>query len=43
MFLKLILFKFLNTIINMAMDKYGYFMQYKFIISETIVNIEHED
>ncbi len=25
----------------MGMDKYGCFMQYMFIISETIVNIEH--
>ncbi len=25
------------------MDKYGCFMQYMFIISETIVNIEHEE
>ncbi len=27
----------------MGMDKYGCFMQYMFIISETIVNIEHEE
>ncbi len=27
----------------MSMDKYGCFMQYMFIISETIVNIEHEE
>ncbi len=25
------------------MDKYGCFMQYMFIISETIVNLEHEE
>ncbi len=27
----------------MGMDKYRCFMQYMFIINETIVNIEHED
>ncbi len=27
----------------MSMDKYGCFMQYMLIISETIVNIEHEE
>ncbi len=27
----------------MGMDKYGCFMQYMFIIIETIVNIEHEE
>ncbi len=27
----------------MAVDKYRCFMQYMFIIIETIVNIEHED
>ncbi len=27
----------------MGMDKYGCFMQYMFIISEAMVNIEHED
>ncbi len=35
-------FQVFNTLINMGMDKYGCFMQYMFIISETIVNIEHE-
>ncbi len=42
MYLKWMLFKFLNTLINMGMDKYGCFMQNMFII-EIIVNIEHED
>ncbi len=36
-------FQIFYTLINMGMDKYGCFMQYMFIISETIVNIEHED
>ncbi len=31
-------FQVFNIIINMGMDKYGWFMQYVFIISETIVN-----
>ncbi len=30
-------------ILNMGMDKCGCFMQYMFFISETIVNIEHEE
>ncbi len=42
MYLKLILFKFV-ILYNKGMDKYGCFMQYMFIISETIVNIEHEE
>ncbi len=43
MYLKLIIFMFLYTLINMGMDKCGCFMQYMFFISETIVNTEHEE
>ncbi len=43
MYLKLILFQVLITLINMGMDKYGCFMQMYVIIIETIVSIEHED